>query len=85
MEDGAIVGVQDPPGQGGFLTTYRTFKDFEFECETQVDWPFDSGIFLRVGPQGKSHQVTLFLCDRVASHLSVRLRNRPATPRKGRP
>jgi hypothetical protein len=59
VEDGAIVGVQDPPGQGGFLTTFRTFKDFEFECETQVDWPFDSGIFLRVGPQGKSHQVTI--------------------------
>ncbi len=59
VEDGAIVGMQDPPGQGGFLTTYRTFKDFEFECETQVDWPFDSGIFLRVGPHGKSHQVTI--------------------------
>jgi len=59
VEDGAIVGMQDPPGQGGFLTTFRTFKDFEFECETQVDWPFDSGVFLRVGPQGKSHQVTL--------------------------
>jgi 3-keto-disaccharide hydrolase len=59
VEDGAIVGIQDPPGQGGFLTTFRTFKDFQFECETQVDWPFDSGIFLRVGPQGKSHQVTI--------------------------
>jgi len=59
VEDGAIVGVQDPPGQGGFLTTFRKFKDFEFECETQVDWPFDSGIFLRVGPDGKSHQVTI--------------------------
>lgn len=59
VEDGAIVGVQDPPGQGGFLTTFRKFKDFEFECEAQVDWPFDSGIFLRVGPHGKSHQVTI--------------------------
>lgn len=59
VEDGAIVGMQDPPGQGGFLTTFRRFKDFEFECETRIDWPFDSGIFLRVGPDGKSHQVTL--------------------------
>jgi hypothetical protein len=59
VEDGAIVGVQDPPGQGGFLTTYRKFRDFEVELETRIDWPFDSGVFLRVGPTGKSHQVTL--------------------------
>lgn len=59
VEDGAIVGVQDPPGQGGFLTTFRTFKDFEVELETRIDWPFDSGVFLRVGPTGRSHQVTL--------------------------
>lgn len=59
VEDGAIVGVQDPPGRGGFLTTYRTFRDFEVELETRIDWPFDSGVFLRVGPTGRSHQVTL--------------------------
>lgn len=59
VEDGAIVGMQDPPGQGGFLTTYRTFRDFDLTFETKVDWPFDSGVFLRVGPDGKSHQVTL--------------------------
>jgi len=59
LKDGAIVGVQDPPGQGGFLTTYRTYRDFEVELEARIDWPFDSGVFLRVGPTGKSHQVTL--------------------------
>jgi hypothetical protein len=59
VEDGAVVGVQDPPGQGGFLTTYRTFRDFELTLDTRIDWPFDSGVFLRVGPEGKSHQVTL--------------------------
>jgi hypothetical protein len=51
--------MQDPPGQGGFLTTYRTFRDFDLEFETKIDWPFDSGVFLRVGPKGKSHQITL--------------------------
>lgn len=59
VEDEAIVGMQDPPGQGGFLTTSRTFQDFELRLETKIDWPFDSGVFLRVGPDGKSHQVTL--------------------------
>jgi hypothetical protein len=59
VEDGVIVGMQDPPGQGGFLTTLRTFRDFELRLQTKIDWPFDSGVFLRVGPDGKSHQVTL--------------------------
>jgi len=59
VEDGAIVGVQDPPGKGGFLTTLQEFRDFELTLETKIDWPFDSGVFLRVGPEGKSHQVTL--------------------------
>ena len=59
VEDGAIVGVQDPPGKGGFLTTLQKFRDFELRLETKIDWPFDSGVFLRVGPDGKSHQVTL--------------------------
>ena len=59
VEDGAIVGMQDPPGKGGFLTTLRTYEDFELRLETKIDWPFDSGVFLRVGPEGKSHQVTL--------------------------
>lgn len=59
VEDGAIVGMQEPPGKGGFLTTLEEFCDFELLLETKIDWPFDSGVFLRVGPDGKSHQVTL--------------------------
>ena len=59
VENGAIVGIQDPPGGGGFLTTNEIYRDFELVMETKIDWPFDSGVFLRVGPHGKSHQVTL--------------------------
>lgn len=59
VEDGAIVGVQDPPGKGGFLTTLTEYRDFELLLDTKIDWPFDSGVFLRTGPAGKSHQVTL--------------------------
>src|SRR5690606_1550590 len=57
--DGAIVGDQDPPGHGGFLVTDGEYSDFELALETMLDYPIDSGIFLRVGEDGKSHQVTL--------------------------
>ncbi len=59
VEDGAIVGGQDPPGKGGFLITDKKYGDFALRLQTYLDWPIDSGIFLRVGEDGKSHQVTL--------------------------
>jgi len=59
VEDGAIVGMQDPPGKGGFLCTVEHFRDFELLLETKIDWPFDSGVFLRMGKTVASHQVTL--------------------------
>src|SRR5690606_41445614 len=52
--DGAIVGDQDPPGHGGFLVTDGEYSDFELALETMLDNPIDSGIFLRVGEDGKS-------------------------------
>jgi len=57
--DGAIAGEQDPPGAGGFLTTTGTYQDYVLRLEANIDYPVDSGLFLRVGPTGKSHQVTL--------------------------
>lgn len=57
--DGAIVGDQDPPGHGGFLVTDEAYRDYVLKLETRLDYPVDSGIFLRVGETGKSHQVTL--------------------------
>lgn len=59
VEDAVLVGTQEPPGKGGFLTTLQEFRDFELVLETKIDWPFDTGIFLRTGKDGKSHQVTL--------------------------
>jgi hypothetical protein len=57
--DGAITGFQDPPGRGGFLVSDRKFGDFVLRLDARLDYPVDSGIFLRVGKDGKSHQVTL--------------------------
>ncbi len=57
--DGAIVGDQHPPGHGGFLVTDETYDDYVLRMEANLDYPVDSGIFLRVGPTGESHQLTL--------------------------
>lgn len=60
VQDGAIVGDQHPPGHGGFLVTDgSSYRDFILTLQTKLDYPVDSGIFLRVGENGASHQVTL--------------------------
>ena len=55
----AIEGDQDPPGRGGLFITTNKYRDFILRLEVNIDYPVDSGIFLRVGETGKSHQVTL--------------------------
>lgn len=49
VEDGAIVGRQDPEGGGfgGFLLTEAVYGDFELELEANPSWPADSGILVR--------------------------------------
>ncbi len=57
--EGAIAGDQDPPGRGGLFITTGKYRDFILRLEVNIDYPVDSGVFLRVGETGKSHQVTL--------------------------
>src|SRR4051812_11249454 len=40
VEEGAIVGQQDPPGSGngGILLTDRKFKNFEVSIDLKPDW-----------------------------------------------
>ncbi|MCJ1688359.1 DUF1080 domain-containing protein [Rathayibacter sp. VKM Ac-2927] len=49
VEDGAIVGRQDPaaPGWGGYLVSERSFGNFELELELRPDWPADTGVMIR--------------------------------------
>ncbi|MCJ1675554.1 MULTISPECIES: DUF1080 domain-containing protein [unclassified Rathayibacter] len=49
VEDGAIVGRQDPttPGWGGYLVSESSFGDFELELEMRPDWPADTGVMIR--------------------------------------
>jgi hypothetical protein len=59
VEDGAIVGEQDPPGSGngGILLTDRKFKNFEVLIDLKPDWGICSGFFLRSNDQGKCLQM----------------------------
>ena len=57
VEDGAIVGRQDPPGSGlgGYIVSDAVFGDFELVFEARPDWPADTGILVRTtnaGTQG---------------------------------
>lgn len=57
VEDGAIVGAQDPPGSGlgGYLITEERYGDFELSLQVRPDWPADTGVLLRataLGSQG---------------------------------
>ena len=57
--DGVLMGDQDPPGKGGFLATDKLYKDYIIEFDIKLDEPADSGVFLRMGEDGKNHQLTL--------------------------
>ncbi len=59
VEDGQLLGMQDPPGKGGLLWVDKPFTDFVLKLQVKLSYPMDSGIFLRVGPDGRSHQICL--------------------------
>ena len=54
VEDGIIIGGQDPPGSklGSYLVSDGAFGDFELQIEARPDWPADTGILVRTIPQG---------------------------------
>jgi hypothetical protein len=57
VEDGAITGTQDLPGNGGILISDESFGDLELVLEARVDFGVDSGIFLRSSEAGAAYQV----------------------------
>jgi len=46
-QGGAIVGRQGPGNAPGDLYTEKEWADFELECEFQVVWPANSGVWFR--------------------------------------
>ena len=56
VQDGAIVGSQDIPGNGGIILTDRAYGDFEVALEMNNDFVPDSGLFLRSTEKGQAYQ-----------------------------
>jgi hypothetical protein len=54
VQDGAIVGTQDPPGcgYGGYLLTDESYADFLITFEVRPDWPADTGLLVRATDLG---------------------------------
>lgn len=59
VEDGAIIGSQDIPGNGGIIITDEAFGDFEVKLEMRNDFGPDSGLFLRSTEDGKAWQAMI--------------------------
>src|SRR5690606_36525302 len=59
VEDAALVGRVGERQQGGLIYTDRAWHSFELRCRARIDHPFDSGVVVRMAPQGKGSQVTL--------------------------
>ena len=59
VKDGAIVGSQDVPGNGGLILTDEQFGDFEVSVEMNNDFGPDSGLFLRSTEDGKAWQAMI--------------------------
>jgi hypothetical protein len=59
IEEGAIVGSQDIPGNGGIIITDEQFSDFEVKLEMRNDFGPDSGLFLRSTEDGKAWQAMI--------------------------
>lgn len=57
--DGAIIGSQDVPGNGGLIVTDEAFTDFEVSIEMKNDFGPDSGLFLRSTEDGKAWQAMI--------------------------
>jgi Domain of Unknown Function (DUF1080) len=58
-EDGAIVGSQDKPGNGGILITDKEYGDYEIALEMKNDFGPDSGLFLRSNEKGQAYQAMI--------------------------
>ena len=54
IENGAIVGGQEPPdsGKGAYLVSKDKFGDFELMMDMKPDWKTDSGFLVRTLPGG---------------------------------
>ncbi len=63
VEDGVLVGGQEPDGVGGVLLTDRRYGDVEVELDVWPDFGCDSGLLLRSSEDGAAYQVLIDYLD----------------------
>jgi hypothetical protein len=59
VENGAMVGSQDIPGNGGIIITDKKYKNVEVVLEMNNDFGPDSGLFLRSNDKGQAYQAMI--------------------------
>lgn len=59
VQDGVLMGTQEPYGNGGILLTDKSYTDFEVSLEVKPDYGCDGGLFLRSSEKGEAYQVML--------------------------
>jgi hypothetical protein len=59
VEEGALIGSQDRPGNGGIVITDHQYGDFEVAVEMKNDFGPDSGLFLRSTEKGEAYQALI--------------------------
>jgi 3-keto-disaccharide hydrolase len=63
VDNGVLIGSQDPVGEGGILLTDRKYRDFEVYLEINPDFGCDGGLFLRSNEAGQAYQVMIDYLD----------------------
>jgi len=59
VEDGCLVGTQGNNNAPGDLFTQTTYKDFLLKVTYRVQWPCNSGIWLRYQSAAKAYQADI--------------------------
>src|SRR2546427_654761 len=59
VEEGAMLGCQDIPGNGGIVITDQEYGNFEVVLEMKNDFGPDSGLFLRSNEKGQAYQAMI--------------------------
>lgn len=59
VRNGALIGSQDIPGNGGIILTDKQYGDFEVVLEMNNDYGPDSGLFLRSNDKGQAYQAMI--------------------------
>ncbi len=73
VQDGTIVGMEKPYGQGGLLMSNKKYKNFELYLEAKIDSFSNGGIFLRSNEGGSAYQIEMDLPGATGDLLGERI------------